>query len=146
NAYFDQFTGFDTNPRSTLRHQFAHLASTLGWKEGSKEWKCGRAKLFGEEFASIFGSEGTLAEWQRFCASVGIEGIPDTVKKCKKALRRNVHVNIINLLEHQRNPAVPLITYGSYRVFRSSISQPSMCFPRTAAKENEFLTQLLRKL
>lgn len=36
------------------------------------------------EFARYFGSEDKLENWQRLCRDVGIEDVPQSLKKCKQ--------------------------------------------------------------
>ncbi|KAF2088629.1 hypothetical protein K490DRAFT_64674 [Saccharata proteae CBS 121410] len=144
NAYFDKFEDFNPSRWKTLNQELNDLAKHQGWKKGDEDWKRERAELFGAEFATFFGTEGTLKEWQKFCASVGVGADLPSITACKKALK-SVFINIVNVLEHERNADIPVIKHKNFNSFLKYTKAGKM-FPLSDAKENKFLKALLRKL
>ncbi|KAH7400385.1 hypothetical protein BKA64DRAFT_708069 [Cadophora sp. MPI-SDFR-AT-0126] len=93
------------------------------------------------EFARYFGSEDKLENWQRLCRDVGIEDVPQSLKKCKVALRK-VWVNIYDLIEAVRKNEIPR-RFPSQHALSAYTLRTQRIFPKKKAKEGGPVRQLL---
>ncbi|KAK7533032.1 uncharacterized protein J3D65DRAFT_557942 [Phyllosticta citribraziliensis] len=156
--YFDQFDNFFTNPRASMRQQFAHLAMLMGWRVGSRQWKDQWTEYLRMEFAHNYGtSASNLSGWQKLCEEVG-EVPGNSMTQCKKTLKR-LYINIVNLLEcrhnfnkdHGEHRPVPaaglpgLIKFSDYRSF-SNYTKAGKIFPKSRAKADGLLKAFLREI
>ncbi|KAF2202762.1 hypothetical protein GQ43DRAFT_368387 [Delitschia confertaspora ATCC 74209] len=140
-TFWSRFHGFEDDPTVGLENVFKRLAIHQGWSTKSKRHH--RAEAFEAEFGNRLGTQSTLESWQKLCVIVGIQPVPPSIKKCKKALKGK-HVNIVNLINHCRNPdKFSLKKFASYAEFQNYTKRGHI-FPKAAAKRNAFLKELLR--
>ncbi|KAL6711227.1 hypothetical protein ACN47E_005758 [Coniothyrium glycines] len=141
--FWKQFPGFTPVPTATFKDEFARLAKHQGWSTKMK-----RAEQNVALTAEIRYHYGTcltkLDRWQELCEETGIENIPTSITKCKKALQ-NVFVNLFNLIDHRRNPNVKIIRFQSYGDFCRHVRAGNK-FPRNCAKEDGFINALLKRI
>ncbi|KAK0108620.1 hypothetical protein ONS95_003415 [Cadophora gregata] len=93
------------------------------------------------EFDRYFGSEVKLENWQRLCHDVGITDVPQSLKKCKLALRR-VWVNIHDLIIAVRQNKIPH-RFQSQHELSAYTLRTRKFFPKEKAKEGGPVRQLL---
>ncbi|KAF2835119.1 hypothetical protein M501DRAFT_1020114 [Patellaria atrata CBS 101060] len=142
NSFFN-VVGFNYEPTATVEANFERLAKNQGWKQHTDEYRFFREQAYDSEFNEHFG-DNKLAAWQEFCGELGVTIIPSSITQCKKTIQ-TMRVNIINLLEHRRNPsAVPLLRFNNYKAFRKYTKKH--IYPKACAKKNEFLKTLLRRI
>lgn len=68
-----------------LTANFAQLATTQNLQPGSKRYRKAQAQFIVAEFNAYFGEDTKLANWQKLCTDMGIEGPPRSINKCRKA-------------------------------------------------------------
>ncbi|OAG01425.1 uncharacterized protein CC84DRAFT_1228490, partial [Paraphaeosphaeria sporulosa] len=87
-----------------------------------------------------------LEAWQHFCADVGIEPIPESIKKCKKALKK-VFINIFDFIAVQKRlkPAPPRRFRAVHELAHYSIESIKI-YPLELAKKETFHRALLQVL
>lgn len=119
-SYFDKFEDYFTNPRLTMSQEFAHLASHMGWKKNSKEWKDEWRMLLHKVIAAHYGNSSALEGWQKLCLEVG-EVPGKSITQCKKVsafsqnfstvhhltshhhqILKSVYVNLVDLMNCRR--------------------------------------------
>lgn len=87
NVFFEQYrqVGFQPNYHTTIGREFARLAEYMGWKKGTEEWRERRSECFLREFERWWeeSDEERLEAWQRLCREVGINPVPESIRKCK---------------------------------------------------------------
>ncbi|KAF7944752.1 uncharacterized protein EAE97_005385 [Botrytis byssoidea] len=80
-----------------------------------------------------FGNETELANWQRLCVDVGLEEIPTSITKCRKALGK-VWVNIFDFLDAKAE-GKPVKRYSSERKLATYTLNTGKIYPKIKAKE-----------
>ncbi|KAF7900368.1 uncharacterized protein EAF01_007670 [Botrytis porri] len=80
-----------------------------------------------------FGNETELANWQRLCVDVGLEEIPTSITKCRKALGK-VWVNIFDFLDAKAE-GKPVKRYQSERKLATYTLNTGKIYPKHKAKE-----------
>ncbi|KAJ6505844.1 hypothetical protein C8R47DRAFT_1006339 [Mycena vitilis] len=134
--YWLAYPNFLHNPTAPLRQEFRLLAAQRGWtgKQYKREWeRCAR-----DEFSHHFGrDEGRLAGWQALCTTVGVDDVPESIKRCKQVLR-HIFVNIYDLLDAERT-GQPVKKHASEDALREYSKKKKKIFPKAAAKKNPFL-------
>ncbi|KAF7956645.1 hypothetical protein EAE96_003979 [Botrytis aclada] len=80
-----------------------------------------------------FGNETQLANWQRLCVDVGLEEIPTSITKCRKALGK-VWVNIYDFLDAKAE-GKPVKRYPSERKLATYTINTGKIYPKSKAKE-----------
>ncbi|THV45828.1 hypothetical protein BGAL_0446g00020 [Botrytis galanthina] len=80
-----------------------------------------------------FGNETELANWQRLCVDVGLEEIPTSITKCRKALGK-VWVNIYDFLDAKAE-GKPVKRYPSERKLAIYTLDTGKIYPKSKAKE-----------
>ncbi|TGO42549.1 hypothetical protein BHYA_0007g00490 [Botrytis hyacinthi] len=84
-------------------------------------------------WADYFGNETELANWQRLCVDVGLEEIPTSITKCRKALGK-VWVNIYDFLDAKAE-GIPVKRYQSERKLAKYTLESGKIYPKSKAKE-----------
>ncbi|KAI9676361.1 MAG: hypothetical protein M1817_000518 [Caeruleum heppii] len=144
-GYFDRFPTFDADPEGPLLDQFAALAIARNWKPGTKKYHKNRQACLEQESALAFTEDATkLQTWQALCEEVGIKSVPDSIKKCKKALR-TVHVNIVDLIDSRR-AGTSVRRFKSRAALIEYTRETNKIYPRALAKADGFLKALLREI
>ncbi|KAF2684414.1 hypothetical protein K458DRAFT_417998 [Lentithecium fluviatile CBS 122367] len=140
-SYFSRFTTFAPKADTNFLAQFNALAISQGWSKKEKAKR--RVDAIQGEFEYLYGTDTTrLDKWQDLCREVGIEEVPGSITKCKKALgSRKVMVNLVNLIDHRRR-GVPLHKFANYGAFCAYTMKHK--FPREMAKKDGFIRALLR--
>ncbi|KAF7901024.1 hypothetical protein EAF00_003245 [Botryotinia globosa] len=80
-----------------------------------------------------FGNETELANWQRLCVDVGLEEMPTSITKCRKALGK-VWVNIFDFLDAKAE-GKPVKRYSSERKLATYTLNTGKIYPKSKAKE-----------
>lgn len=81
---------FDTPDTPTsilsLEAQFSSLVLDRGLKEGSKSYRKARNRFIAAQWATYFGEETQLGNWQKLCRDVGVgDGANlSSITKCRK--------------------------------------------------------------
>ncbi|CCD46283.1 hypothetical protein ACHAPC_004507 [Botrytis cinerea] len=92
-------------------------------------------------WADYFGNETQLANWQRLCVDVGMEEIPTSITKCRKALGK-VWVNIYDFLDAKAE-GKPVKKYSSERELAKYTMKSGKIYPKIKAKEGGPVRALL---
>ncbi|TEY58885.1 hypothetical protein BOTCAL_0197g00150 [Botryotinia calthae] len=92
-------------------------------------------------WADYFGNETQLANWQRLCVDVGMEEIPTSITKCRKALGK-VWVNIYDFLDAKAE-GKPVKRYSSERKLATYTLNSGKIYPKSKAKEGGPVRALL---
>ncbi|KAF2122001.1 hypothetical protein BDV96DRAFT_562784 [Lophiotrema nucula] len=163
---------FTIDPKKSLKAEFTRLAKDGGWLPhiNMDTWCFRWQQCFGEEYIwggrsqanatkntqpstkvylrvadHIFpeGEDGTetLQLWQALCKDVGLEVVPLSITKCKKALK-SLHVNLIDLIDGLSN-GTPVRHFDSRKALAKYTCR-GHAFPKVAAKEEGFISSLLR--
>ncbi|KAH7380085.1 hypothetical protein BKA66DRAFT_420202 [Pyrenochaeta sp. MPI-SDFR-AT-0127] len=141
--FWYQFPGFQPSPTAPFKKEFARLAKHQGW--GTKAKRKRQTEALNAEIAFHHGTcMQKLGRWQELCEEVGIEETPPSITQCKKELK-SVFVNLFNLIDHRRNPDIDIMQFKSYREFSRNI-RAGNTFPRDCAKQDGFISVLLKKL
>ncbi|KAG4431825.1 hypothetical protein IFR05_012687 [Cadophora sp. M221] len=93
------------------------------------------------EFARYFGSENKLENWQRLCRDVGNEEVPESITKCKLALRK-VWVNIFDFIEAVRQNKIPR-RFPTEEALREYTISTDKIYPKKKAKKGGPVRALL---
>ncbi|ESZ94628.1 hypothetical protein SBOR_4975 [Sclerotinia borealis F-4128] len=80
-----------------------------------------------------FGNETQLANWQRLCVDVGMEEIPSSITKCRKALGK-VWVNIYDFLDAKAE-GKPVKRYKSEQKLAMYTMKSGKIYPKKQAKQ-----------
>ncbi|KAF5874530.1 uncharacterized protein Bfra_004541 [Botrytis fragariae] len=92
-------------------------------------------------WADYFGNETELANWQRLCIDVGLEEIPTSITKCRKALGK-VWVNIYDFLDAKAE-GTTVKRYQSERELAKYTLKSGKVYPKSKAKEGGPVRALL---
>jgi hypothetical protein len=158
-GFWLQFIGFDPDPSSTFRSEFARLAVHQNWSGKTKRrWE---VEALTAEIALHYGTcIDKLDRWQQLCEDVGIEDIPGSITQCKKAsfpntqlccnsdkgqILRPVMVNLYNLIDHCRKLDINVQRFTSYAAF-CRYTRRGRTFPKECAKQDGFIRVLLKKV
>ncbi|KAJ7461287.1 hypothetical protein B0H11DRAFT_2285861 [Mycena galericulata] len=144
-TYWNAYPNFVHNPAAPLHQEFKLLAAHCGWGVRSTQYKTEWARCAREEFGYQFGrDDNRLAGWQAMCVLVGMEDVdvPDSITRCKQALRNKVWVNIYDLIDAKRTGR-PVKKHASGDALRKYTKKTKKIFPKAAAKGNPFLKVLL---
>ncbi|EFW19781.1 hypothetical protein D8B26_007965 [Coccidioides posadasii str. Silveira] len=143
--FYSRFPGFQPNPSASAIDEFARLARHMNWNLRSKVYRTEWARFSALEFAKHYGVEtSSLEKWQSLCRELDISKPTESITKCKKALA-SVHVNIFDLIDSRRTGA-PIPKFTNVRALRRYTKQSGKIFPREAAKQDGFLSALLREI
>ncbi|KAK4560862.1 hypothetical protein LTR86_005442 [Recurvomyces mirabilis] len=93
-------------------------------------------------FDTQYGREEKLEAYRKLCKHLGVSTFPDSITKCKKALKQ-IYINIHDFLRaHQDNTPAP--RFATRDALRADLrSSRDKRFPREAAKGNPFLGWML---
>ncbi|KAF2122002.1 hypothetical protein BDV96DRAFT_562785 [Lophiotrema nucula] len=139
-----QYRGFQDNRQDDLATMLSKLSIQQGWTK--KETARRRGEIYEAEFDHHFVSGRTKLEvWQALCEEVGIEDIPSSITQCRKVLQ-HVYINLVNLIDHRRNPEIPLIKFKNYWKLRAYTRKPGNMFPKAKAKQDGFIRGLLHHM
>ncbi|KAF2658511.1 hypothetical protein K491DRAFT_756030 [Lophiostoma macrostomum CBS 122681] len=145
NAFTARYPGFQPDDTETLAQTFKRLSVYNNWPKKGKKQSQRRTHFYAAEFAAHYGTDGTKLEgWQKLCIDVGIEDPPQSITKCKKALKKRL-VNLVNLMEHCRDPTIEVKHFKSFATFQN-YTLNGMIFPKAAAKQSRFLAELLQSI
>jgi hypothetical protein len=68
----------------SLTHNFALLATAQYLRPGTKKYRRARERFIADEFDDYFGEDTKLANWQKLCTILRIEGPPQSITQCRK--------------------------------------------------------------
>ncbi|KAF2265377.1 hypothetical protein CC78DRAFT_461471, partial [Lojkania enalia] len=147
--FWSKFDPFQPDPIAAIAGDFDRLTIHQGCQGHSMKTKGHRrrrAQYIEAEFEKHFGSNTTKLEtWQDLCGEVGVKPVPESITKCKKALK-HVHINIINLLDHRRSGGlIPLMKFKSGKALRE-YTMNGHIFPLVYAKADGFIKIFLRQI
>ncbi|KAJ4291692.1 hypothetical protein N0V90_009587 [Kalmusia sp. IMI 367209] len=91
---------------------------------------------FDNEYGTNFNS---LEAWQRLCKDLSVDPVPESINKCRKALKA-VYINIHDFV--QGSP----IKFKTFDKFRKYTIKNHKIFPLCEAKKKSFLRALLHEL
>ncbi|KAH6603216.1 hypothetical protein Trco_007991 [Trichoderma cornu-damae] len=99
--FFASFGGFAYDSRLSPEASFRQLEQHQGWQDrrdgpAKDAWKRYQRALV-DEVEMWFGDENDLTAWRTLCRAVGRFDPPGEIRKCK-AILRNTHVNIVDLI------------------------------------------------
>ena len=87
-AFFTQFTGFTYQSSNSATSEFRRLCRTRGWKREDPDradayidWSDAMANQFGAKFGVDMSD---LGAWQRLCARIEINPIPDVLEEARE--------------------------------------------------------------
>ncbi|KAF2796379.1 hypothetical protein K505DRAFT_300303 [Melanomma pulvis-pyrius CBS 109.77] len=144
-SYWARFAGFVPDPTANLISEFERLSIHQGWSRKTKASRRRFAEACEAEFDHHFVvGASKLQTWQALCVEVGVGPVPASITQCKKALNR-VLVNLVNLIDHRRNPAVKLLIFQSFREFQN-YTMAGRIFPKRLAKADGFLKIFLQEI
>jgi len=139
--FWYQFDGFAPSPTAKFKHEFARLAKSQGW--GSSQKRKRQLEALRAEVAFHHGTcTHKLVQWQKLCEEMSVETNLPSIVQCKKALKK-VYINLWDVVDHRRNPELPITHFKSHAKFYRAICG-SNTFPREIAKEDGFINVLLR--
>lgn len=142
-AFWLQFPGFVPQPKASFKSEFTRLAKSQSWSKETQQ-KC-RIVALVSEFSHHYGTCMTsLEHWQQVCRDVGIDEVPGTITKCRKALKP-IRVNLFNLLNHKRDPMIQLRRFKNHGEF-VKYTHNRRTFPKDCAKQEGFIKVLLKKI
>ncbi|KAI8937147.1 hypothetical protein NX059_006361 [Plenodomus lindquistii] len=141
--FWYSFGNFKPSPTAKFKDEFNRLAQHQKWSKTQR-----RKFQLSALRAEIAFHNGTciqkLAKWQNLCEEMGVEkGLP-SIKQCKTALKK-VYVNLWNVIDHRRNPEIPIKHFKSRAQFCKAIRAGNR-FPREIAKQDGFVNVLLRTI
>ncbi|KAI0033361.1 hypothetical protein K488DRAFT_47848 [Vararia minispora EC-137] len=146
-AFFATYPSFAYDPSASATAEFARTCAQFRWGEKRRK-KAHRAfsTAMVAQFAATFGTDvGSLRSWQALCEAIDIEEVPDTLTKCKKAVKRS-HVNIVDLLDAamhgERTRGFP----SERALSKYTLGTPNKIFPLDRAKAGGLLRYLLRQI
>ncbi|KAF1947866.1 hypothetical protein EJ02DRAFT_449343 [Clathrospora elynae] len=141
--FWSQFLGFTPTPTATFKDEFTRLANLNGWDKNSRYKYL--VEALNTEIAFHYGIVlHKLDRWQELCKDVGVEDVPTSITKCKKALK-SVFVNLFNLINHKRNPEINIVDFKSRHALCRNI-RAGKKFPKNCAKQDGFIRVLLTKM
>ncbi|KAI0310461.1 hypothetical protein OF83DRAFT_1088352 [Amylostereum chailletii] len=148
-TFFDAYPTFTYDPSGSPIHEFGRMCQFFGWHNAyttarKKAYTAFRRALV-DEFNAKFGTDANkLAPWRALCQTIGISPIPESVTKCKKAMKA-VHVNLVDLVD-------PSLANKKIHKFRNVhelaayTQETGKIFPKNAAKAGGVLKYLLREI
>ncbi|KIM27370.1 hypothetical protein M408DRAFT_330076 [Serendipita vermifera MAFF 305830] len=147
-SYWSKFPDFDHNESALVETEFERLAQEQGWiedntkKKKSKRYRKEWGECLESEFTQHYGDSSRLEGWQALCSEVGIEDVPQSIKGCKKVLKTQVWVNIVDFVNCRRT-GEPILCHESLQALRKYIRKTKKTFPLETAKADGFLAGLL---
>ncbi|PPQ96285.1 hypothetical protein CVT26_005645 [Gymnopilus dilepis] len=143
--FFARYPLFPYDSKKVPTHEFRRLCSFFAWDKKSKvralayeDFKTALAK----QFDHVFGTDvNSLASWQSLCARLGVDPIPDSLRKCKAAcLSKNV--NLVDLVGSH----TCVRTFSTVEELSIYSFKTHRIFPKDKAKAGGLLRYLLRHL
>ncbi|KAF2762864.1 hypothetical protein EJ05DRAFT_471825 [Pseudovirgaria hyperparasitica] len=151
NVYFESFRdhGFVPDYGVSLKTEFARLAKHQGWvdKKGKirnrDQYADQKCEAFQEEINSFFEDKASkLESWQTLCREVRIDPVPVSISKCKKALRTEVFVNLVDLM-NARRLGREVKVFKSFAELAKYTHSKKLYYPLDAAKAGGIVRILL---
>ncbi|KAF8880361.1 WD40-repeat-containing domain protein [Gymnopilus junonius] len=143
--FFAEYPLFTYNGNVAPTSEFYRLCSFFGWKRGDNNredaYQSFRIALT-EQFNTVYGTDAeSLEGWQLLCAKVGVDPIPDSLKKCREIIM-TTHVNLVDLV-HRGGIVKKFATVD--RLSAYSLRERKI-FPREEAYAGGLLKELLRHI
>ncbi|KAF2400464.1 hypothetical protein EJ06DRAFT_556766 [Trichodelitschia bisporula] len=121
--------------------QFDALAIGENLHRGTKKYKVRYTAHFGGQLEKLYQKAGKLAGLQELCLDVGIDPAPNSITKCRQALK-GVNVNIYDLVQFKLFGG-HLLQFDSKKLLAANAKKKGKIFPKELAKENGILSALL---
>ncbi|KPI41356.1 uncharacterized protein AB675_8107 [Cyphellophora attinorum] len=140
---------FNYNPRAPAWQEFDLLVRHMGWARRSATYRDARTdfrRALVMDFNFRFGTdEQKLEAWQNICEILGIQPLPESITKCRQAIKK-VKVNICDLLDCLRagDEAEELRTFRTVKQLQKYSTANKKIFPKDEAKAGGLLRHLLR--
>ncbi|KAH8586466.1 hypothetical protein B0O99DRAFT_702131 [Bisporella sp. PMI_857] len=111
--------------------------------EKEKKKKRGLKRNIVKEFAAYFGNESMLENWLMLCRDVGLEtqGLT-SIKKCRMALKKEVWVNIYDLIDANKLGQLPNRFVSEAALSKYTI-RTNRIYPKRMAKDGGPVRALL---
>ncbi|MCJ1428354.1 hypothetical protein MMC29_006263 [Sticta canariensis] len=144
-SYFAAYPDFIPDPHLPLLRNFYRLAKAQAWSKKRRN-KEKQIYLLGQYAIHLGGiSTGGLQKWQDLCRELKVDPIPMSITQCKRALKTDVHVNIIDLIDSRRL-GTEVTTFRSHEALVKYTRSSSKYFPLNRAKADELKKVLLRHI
>ncbi|ETR99571.1 hypothetical protein M419DRAFT_102247 [Trichoderma reesei RUT C-30] len=138
--------GFVHNPAKSPVNSWKDLCKFQSWTNKpndhppkQKAWKRYQAALI-KEVELYFGDVDDITAWKTVCRAVGCENPPDQISKCK-AILRNTHVNIVDLIHWARRGGEEAESNTAPEVFKSVRELKDYTFRKHRVFEQEQLME-----
>ncbi|KAJ6192061.1 hypothetical protein J3E72DRAFT_204721 [Bipolaris maydis] len=141
-VFWDEFPPFVPNRTKPFKEEFGRLANQEGW--GKKTKREYLVKALNAEIDFHSDKTSGLVRWQRLCQELGLSNEPKSKTQCKRILKSRF-VNLYTLLDHRRNPDVPVVCFNSCKELLHDIRRTGN-FPRECAKHDGYMKIFLQRL
>ncbi|KAL6164261.1 hypothetical protein ACJQWK_09929 [Exserohilum turcicum] len=142
-AFWYEFPPFVPIPAAPFIDEFNRLADQKGW--GKRQRRKYLVKALSAEIDFHGEKTSGLVGWQRLCQELRIETEPmQSNTKCKKILRSRF-INLYTLLDHRRNPEIPVVCFDSFKELVHDVRRTGN-FPRECAKQDRYIKFLLKRM
>ncbi|KAF2747083.1 hypothetical protein M011DRAFT_526457 [Sporormia fimetaria CBS 119925] len=145
NPYWYKFPGFTPNPNVGISTEFRRLAKFMGWEGYKRDEE--KIEAYGSEIEFHWGRDdhNKLTGLKDICNELGVAGNLTTITQMVKALKAH-HINVVNLINHRRNPNLPIIRFPTRKAFVKYTGKPGNTCPKEAAKRVAWVKVLLEVL
>lgn len=156
-VFFTSFPRFPYNSTNSPESSYRQLKKFLRLRKDSAEenavWQSYQDALV-DEIRIWFGNTSDINAWHHLCKAVGVRNPPPEIKDCKKIIRNNIHVNIVDLIDWARSgsPANrPVKLFKNVLKLRIYTLRTGKIFPRDKIvsdtnDRNVVLKHLLRQI
>ncbi|KAG1831626.1 hypothetical protein EV424DRAFT_161352 [Suillus variegatus] len=148
-AFFAQFASFSFNENQSSHKNFDRLVKVLKCDVKDPQGRIALARegfknALVHEFNARFGTDRkNISNWQNLCGVLGIDPVPNSVKKCRKCVW-DVHVNLVDLVDSQRT-GKPVKLFASLEDLRAYTLHTRNTFPKkTRAYQGGLLREITR--
>jgi len=146
--FFAEFPDYPYDDTQPIMDEFHAMCDHFGWWGKNAEKADARARLKDAmviQFNAMFGIDpNDLDSWHQVCQIIDISPIPTTVAACRKVVR-STHINIVDLVEHERIGA-EVVKFETVEALSDYSYRTSKFFPADSAYAGGFLRHLLRGL
>ncbi|OJA12927.1 hypothetical protein AZE42_09298 [Rhizopogon vesiculosus] len=146
--FFAKYPEFDYNSSASASREFYRMCNKFGWGKEDDERQCAHNDFkdaLVQQFNHIYGTDADdLASWNTLCQIVRVSPIPDTLKSCRKAVKKT-HVNIVDLIDTKMT-GEPVTVFASELKLSEYTKQTGKIFPRDNAYAGGLLRYLLRRI
>ncbi|KAH9023979.1 hypothetical protein EDB85DRAFT_1989090 [Lactarius pseudohatsudake] len=145
-GFFSQYPNFQPEPSNSPVVEFERLCEVYRWKRKNPKREAAREEFhfaMKKEFDHLYGSDKKdINNWLKLCFVLRIDPAPDTLRKCRAAVRRK-HVNLVDLVHGSKQEVRIFPTeeeLSDYTIAENKI------FPKEDAKDGGVLRDLRRHI